>query len=366
MAIGSPTGGSQASEDELPGNTRLANGEEATFFNTGYLMIGQDLENLARKRRKATPDFELLEPEARPMPARQQCAGLWPSLPDGDAVDQVQRDIPDAWYQLCRVSALLQFIMLMAEKGGFWRRGLHLFGDGSNHEGQSDGYWRHVADTLCDILHKMEATKAEAREHMQKIPLDEFWKVELENLEPIAAEAEQKYHEAMVEQVRQVGLESASSTQQTAQGTVSQPATPQALRARQPGKVRKSQAARPNRTRPRTQKAQESQESQESQKDGSQLRTMIRGNVASRAALNFSEDSKNSGPAMGSSFASTASGKSSRMAYGLNTKSIIDIEKRSLRNQKKKTNQTPASTGVLDGRVDTRKQYRRTQRPRKG
>ncbi|GAP82425.1 hypothetical protein SAMD00023353_15000010 [Rosellinia necatrix] len=324
--------------------TRLPNGKEATYFNVGEDEMQERLRALQQERRRATPDDEPFEEEASPMPPRQQCVGLWASLADEETLDQVRHNIPCAWYQLYRVHALLQFVVSMAEKGTAWKGGSSLFGDGSNsHEELYHAHWRDLADSLCRILDRLGATKDEMRAHVEKIKLEDFWGEEQRHLEPVVAAEDQKYHDDMAEKARQAGRGTSSAPQQIFQLPAPQSPTPRALQDRHPREV--ANMTRHNTARQRTITGRV------------QRKTTTRRNAASAVAQGLPEESTNSSPVIGNSFASkAATGKSSKIAYGLNSDNILDNKTRSLRKKTKdQSNLRPASAGVIDGRVDTKR-----------
>ncbi|KIW25550.1 uncharacterized protein PV07_08716 [Cladophialophora immunda] len=147
----------------------------------------------------------------------------------------------------------------------------------------------------------------------------------------------------------------------TVRQTTPRQTTLQALKSQQPGKFGNITARQGEKAR------------SGAQENKAHLRTTTRGNEAPRKAREVPGNSTNSGPVGGNSFASTAAmGKSSRIAYGLSPDNIIridddnDNDKRSIRKRPNpKTNQSPASSRVIDARVDTKRQRGRTQRPRK-
>lgn len=61
---------------------------------------------------ESTPEFDM---EASPGRAYDQCERLWPCVLD-DTLEQMRRDIPNAWYQRCRVITLLQLCASSAKK----------------------------------------------------------------------------------------------------------------------------------------------------------------------------------------------------------------------------------------------------------
>ncbi|KAL7919850.1 hypothetical protein ACQKWADRAFT_300227 [Trichoderma austrokoningii] len=361
MTYGSPTGGSEVSQDEHLA-ARLPNGKEATFINMAETILHQRLAGVERERRQCTPDVETpFQSAIRPMFAKQQCRGLWASLADVEMLDEARKGISSAWYQFYTALAMIQMLASKAEEEGAWNSSSVLFGDGSNsHEEPelSHSYWRDVTDSVCRILvEKMGTTKTEMRAHLQKkIELDVFWGVERDYLRPIAASEDDKYRDAMNETWGHTRLEPPSSPQPTTRRAISRQTAPQALETQQPGKVRKITARKGEKTRLGIQKSR------------AHLRTTTRGNEASRKAREVPGNSTDSGPVRGNSLASTAATvESSGIAHGLSPDDIIPIDedndndKRSLRKQpNSKTNQSPASSQIIDGRVDTKRHLGRT------
>lgn len=320
MTFGSPTGGSEVSQDEQLA-TRLPNGKEANFFNVEAKILQERLQIAEKAKRRCTPDIETpFQSEIPPMQAKQQCTGLWSSLPDKETLDEARERIPSAWYQVYLALAMIQLLVSMAEEKGTWSSSPVLFEDGSNSHEEDElsySYWRDVSVSACRILReKMGATKTDIRAHLQqKIGLNAFWELERDFLRPIAAVEEDKYRDAMTKKWQQPRSEQPSPARATTRRATPRQTTPQALKAQRPGKVDKITARQGKKTGLGTR--------------GNRAllsATTTRRNAAPGTARGVPGNSTNSGSVGGDSFASTgATGKSSRIAYDLSSKNIITI-----------------------------------------